>query len=55
LATDEEQWYFYLKKMLKDKNLRKTMGVNSRKRIEEKYTYQIWNKKYLEYIDEFNK
>lgn len=39
LASSEEEWLNYINKLIEDKDLRKTLGANGRKKAEELYSY----------------
>jgi len=55
VAKDQEDFYFYLKLLLKDENLRKEMGLNARKRAEENYSIEVISKLLLELLLSFSK
>lgn len=40
LASNEEEWYKYLKKLVLDSNLRQRIGSNGRKTVEERYSLE---------------
>ncbi|MGL4654242.1 glycosyltransferase family 4 protein [Cetobacterium sp.] len=50
ILNEEKEWTIKLEKLLIDKELRKEMGKESRRIIEEKYTYQVWGKRYSQLI-----
>ena len=50
IAESQDEWEFYLKKILDDKNLANEMGKSARNTIEKAYSYQIWGDKYAEII-----
>ncbi len=52
IAGDEDEWERYLSMLIQNKNLRVSMGLAARKRIEENYTYQIWGKRFVNMIEE---
>lgn len=51
LANSKEEWIIYLKELLRDANLRKNMGLTSRKKAEENYSTKIIESKYLKVLD----
>lgn len=50
LATSEEEWFKYLEILINDEQLRNSMGTLGRKKIEEKYSYQVVYKEYIKAI-----
>lgn len=52
IANNDNEWYKFLEKLIVNVNLRRMMGFNGRRRVEENFTYQIWGEKYVKYIKE---
>lgn len=52
IAKNEKEWYEYLEKLIEDNTLRKKMGRNSRKIVEDRYCYQVWGNRYAKMIRE---
>lgn len=52
IAENIENWEKYLEKLIKFKELRIKFGENSRKKVEENYTYGITSKKLIELFNE---
>lgn len=50
IVRNDEEWYYFLEKLIVDENLRKKFGQAGRKKIESNYSYQIWGDKYLKMI-----
>jgi glycosyltransferase involved in cell wall biosynthesis len=50
LADDDEQWFEILSKLIENPELRKEIGKNGRKTIEEKYSVNVWEDKFLDLI-----
>ncbi|MDD2688644.1 MAG: glycosyltransferase family 4 protein [Candidatus Omnitrophica bacterium] len=50
LAADEEQWYNKLAALIENYPLRKTVGLNGRKTVEEKFSLKVNRTKILEVI-----
>jgi glycosyltransferase involved in cell wall biosynthesis len=48
LASDETQWIIYLRDLLTDPELRRTVGLKARQTVEKKYSTQVWKETYLE-------
>jgi glycosyltransferase involved in cell wall biosynthesis len=42
LAETDDDWLFYIKKLLSDKDLRHRMGVAGRKKVEKDFSLQVW-------------
>ncbi|MDC3244600.1 glycosyltransferase, partial [Amylibacter sp.] len=45
LAETDEDWLFYTKKLLSDKDLRCRMGAAGRKKVEKEFSLQVWGPK----------
>lgn len=50
LVDSEEEWYDALKNLITNKADRERLGRSGRLKIESGYSYQIWGKKYCEFI-----
>lgn len=50
LVNSDEEWFKSFEILVSDEQLRKSMGLLGRKKIEEKYSYQVIYKKYVEAI-----
>lgn len=50
IARNDEEWYTYLERLILDEKLRRKIGTKNRKRIEEKYSYQSWGRKYIKFF-----
>lgn len=48
LASDESQWLTYLRELLTNAELRRTVGLKARQTVEQKYSSQVWKETYLE-------
>ncbi|MGL6115878.1 MAG: glycosyltransferase family 4 protein [Cetobacterium sp.] len=46
ICETEDEWYNYLEVLILNSNLRKKMGEEGRKKIEKKYSYQVYGEKY---------
>jgi glycosyltransferase involved in cell wall biosynthesis len=42
LAQTDEDWKFYIKKLLSDSDLRCRMGAAGRKKVEKEFSLQVW-------------
>ncbi|WP_094549335.1 glycosyltransferase family 4 protein [Petroclostridium xylanilyticum] len=51
IAKDHEDWYEYLKTLLEDKDMRIRLGSKGRDRIEKNYSYQVWGKRYVKFVE----
>ena len=52
IADTQEDWFKYLDVLLADEDLRLKMGAESRHRVEQYYSYQVWGEKYANIIIE---
>ncbi len=50
VVKNHQEWSVKVAELLKNKQLRLSMGKAGRKAVEEKYSYQVWGKKYSEII-----
>lgn len=50
LVNSDEEWFKYLEILINDEQLRNSMGLLGRKKIEKKYSYQLIYKEYIEII-----
>lgn len=50
IAYNENEWFYYLEKLIENADLRERLGNNARKRVEEYYCYQVWTEKYIELL-----
>ena len=51
LASSDEEWVQKLSRLLEDAELRRRMGANGRKTVEERYSVQMNMKRYLDILD----
>jgi glycosyltransferase involved in cell wall biosynthesis len=51
LASSDDEWVQKLSRLLEDAELRRRMGANSRKTVEERYSVQVNMKRYLDILD----
>lgn len=47
LASTEEQWVEYLSELIDNQELRQRIGENGKQTVEDKYSFDVWKKKYL--------
>jgi glycosyltransferase involved in cell wall biosynthesis len=52
LASTEAEWIEKLSLLIESPELRERIGKNGRKTVEEKYSFNAWKGKYLEYFEE---
>lgn len=50
LANTEEEWFDLLSKLVEDRELRKSTGENGRKTVEEGFSVNVWENRFLEEI-----
>jgi len=55
LAKNDEEWFEKLSALIEDKNLRKEMGLNGRKTVEEKYSLTLWAPRLAEIYRNFSR
>lgn len=53
IVKNNSEWEEKISKLIEDKLLRKSMGLQGRKAIEEKYSYQVWGKIYSDVIKKY--
>jgi glycosyltransferase involved in cell wall biosynthesis len=54
IADDDQDWFEYLEKLILDESLRRQLGEEGRRRIETKYSYQVWGEQYAKMIKDAN-
>ncbi|MCK9612614.1 MAG: glycosyltransferase family 4 protein [Bacteroidales bacterium] len=52
LAANDEEWIEKLSLLIESPDLRKKIGLNGRKTIVEKYSFNAWKEKYISYFEE---
>ncbi len=52
LASTEDEWFEKISLLIDNEDLRMQIGKNGRKTIEQKYSKQVWQDKYLEYFEQ---
>ena len=50
IASNENEWYNFLEKLIVDPEKRKSFGLRGRKRVEEEYSYEVWGDRYCQII-----
>lgn len=51
LANNEEEWFDILCKLIDDSQLRKTTGKNGRKTVEENFSVNVWESKFIDVLN----
>jgi glycosyltransferase involved in cell wall biosynthesis len=55
LASEESEWVQYLKELLTNEELRRSVGIKARQTVEQKYSTRVWKETYLETFKDLTK